>query len=232
LTLRSAAFRTLKRPLAAGQTIEPTQIAGFNQFYDGNNGTTAWQYALGVDYNPIKALYMGSEISWRNTDQPITNRVTRTQDRNESSHVAYIYWAPKEWMSLRSEYRYEKFSRDFVSGNIDPTDPQSVATHQVPLSLNFFHSSGLFAKLAGTYVNQQVASVRNVAGLDTESEYFWTFDTALGFRFPKRIGSISFEVRNLLDNKFNYQSVFDASGPQLSPFIPERQLFAKLSLFY
>jgi opacity protein-like surface antigen len=233
LTLRSAAFRALKRPLAAGQTIEPTQIAGFNQFYDGNNGTTAWQYALGVDYNPIKPLFVGGEATWRKTSQPlISNDLLNHQNRNESSYLGYIYLTFTEWMSLKFEYRYERFSRDFISGNSDLTNPQSVETQQVPLSLNFFHPCGLFATLAGTYVNQQVESVRSDVGLDSESESFWTFDTSLGFRFPKRIGAISFEARNLLDNKFNYQSVFDASGPQLSPFIPERQLFVKLSLFY
>jgi Flp pilus assembly protein TadD len=233
LTLRSGIFRTLTRPLAANQTIEPTQVAGFNQFFDGNNGTTAWQYAIGLDYTPIKPLFVGGEIIWRNATQPITsNGSFKYQDRNETSSVAYFYWAPAVWTSLRTEYRYDQFIRDFTNGSIDPINPRSVATHQVPLSINLFHPSGLFAKATGTYVNQQVTSVRSVAGLDYKSEDFWTFDTSLGYRLPKRIGSVSFEVRNLFDNKFNYQSVFDASGPQLSHFIPERQLFVKLSLFY
>ena len=33
-TLRAAAFRTLKRTLITDQTLEPTQVAGFNQFFD------------------------------------------------------------------------------------------------------------------------------------------------------------------------------------------------------
>src|SRR5918992_3134588 len=32
--LRLAAFRALKRSLLTNQTIEPTQLAGFNQFFD------------------------------------------------------------------------------------------------------------------------------------------------------------------------------------------------------
>ncbi len=28
------------------QTIEPTQVAGFNQFFDLDNGTDAWNYGV------------------------------------------------------------------------------------------------------------------------------------------------------------------------------------------
>lgn len=237
LTLRGAAFRTLKRQLAANQTIEPTQVAGFNQFFDDNNGTTAWRYAFGLDYNLIKTVFLGGEISWRDTKQPfLTNGDLIQQKRNESSHLAYLYWTPTDWMSLRTEYRFDKISRDYIADEGSQDFPRSVATHQVPIAINLFHSNGLFAKISGTYVNQTVALVvhRDEPGfpLRYQSENFWTFDTAVGYRFPKKIGTISFEVRNLFDNKFNYQSNYDASGPQISPFVPERQLFVKLNLFY
>lgn len=237
LTLRGAAFRTLNRQLVANQTIEPTQIAGFNQFFDNNNGTIAWRYAFGLDYQPIKTVFLGGEVSWRDTKQPFMNNDSFIlQKQNESSHLAYLYWTPTEWASLRTEYKFENTFRDFTPGQGNDTLPQSVTTHQVPTSLNLFHANGLFAKITGTYVNQHVAIVTDnvlpTEQLKHQSEDFWTFDTALGFRFPQRIGSINFEVRNLFDNHFKYQSYFDSTGPQLSPFIPERQFFIKLSLFY
>jgi tetratricopeptide (TPR) repeat protein len=242
LTLRTAVFRSIKRPLAASQTVEPTQVAGFNQFYDVSNGATAWQGGFGLDYNPIKSIYLGGEVSWRDGKQTISEYDQIVdQNRNESSHLAYFYWVPFEWMSFRSEYRYEKFSRDFTIGLGDLTNPRSIETQQVPISLNLFHNSGFFAKLIGTYVNQQVELVNDKEDentgnllplLDKEHEKFWLFDIAIGYRLPKRIGIISFEIRNLFNNNFNYQSTFDASGPQLTPFVPERQLFGKLSLFY
>ena len=242
LTLRSAVFRTIKRPLASNQTIEPTQVAGFNQFFDGNNGATAWQGGFGLDYNPIKSIFMGGELIWRDGSQPILNENNQLedQDRKESFHLAYLYWIPFEWLSFRSEYRYEKFNRDFTLGSGDPTDPRSIETQQVPFSLNFYHGSGFFGKFTGTYVNQQVEFVNDedqntgklLPPIDKQNENFWTFDVAVGYRFPKKIGIISLEVRNLFDNDFNFQSTFDASGPQLTPFVPERQLFGKLSLFF
>jgi tetratricopeptide (TPR) repeat protein/opacity protein-like surface antigen len=241
LTLRSAAFRTLNRPLATNQTIEPTQVAGFNQFFDGNNGSTAWNYGIGLDYNPIQSVFLGGEVTWHNSKQQVpSSSINNLQSRNESSHLAYIYWIPTEWASLKAEYRFDQITKDFVTGKADPTFPQSITTHQVPISLNLFHPTGIFGKVSGTYVNQHVDSVIDVQTegfnpnfpLSYQSEDFWTFDAAIGYRFPKRYGIISFEVRNLFDNHFKFQSTFDASGPQLTPYVPERQLFVKLSLFY
>jgi Tfp pilus assembly protein PilF len=241
LTLRSAVFRAIKRPLATNQTVEPTQIAGFNQFYDGNNGATAWQGGFGLDYNPIKFVFLGGEVNWRDGKQPILDNKRQIDEaRNETSHLAYFYWVPFEWLSFRSEYRYEKISRDFVSGEGNATDPRSIKTQQVPLSLHLFHESGFFAKFAGTYVDQQIELIndaedsndRPLPPLDKENENFWTFDLAVGYRLPNKYGTISLEVRNLSDNHFNFQSTFDASGPQLTTFVPERQLFGKVNLFF
>ena len=38
-TLRAAWFKTLKRTLITDQTLEPTQVAGFNQFFDDPSAT-------------------------------------------------------------------------------------------------------------------------------------------------------------------------------------------------
>ena len=46
-TVRAAAFRVLKRTLITDQTLEPTQVAGFNQFFDDPNVTEAWRYGAG-----------------------------------------------------------------------------------------------------------------------------------------------------------------------------------------
>jgi len=235
LTLRGAVFRTMNRQLVANQTIEPTQVAGFNQFFDENTDARAWRYGLGTDYQPIQNIFLGGEISWRDSQQPFSdNGLIANQNRAESSHLAYSYWTPTEWMTLKSEYRFDATDRSYTARRTQSNSPQNVETHQVPISLNLFHPVGLFARISGTYVNQHVASVSSSAinPLDYRSEDFWTFDTAIGYRMPRRLGTIIFEVRNLFDNKFNYQSNFDASGPQISPFIPERQLFVKLSLFY
>ena len=46
-TVRAAAFKVLKRTLVTNQTLEPTQVAGFNQFFDDIDGASAWRYGVG-----------------------------------------------------------------------------------------------------------------------------------------------------------------------------------------
>ena len=47
-TLRAAGFRTLKRTLVTDQTLEPTQVAGFNQFFDDPSATESEVFGLAV----------------------------------------------------------------------------------------------------------------------------------------------------------------------------------------
>ncbi|MCX7102946.1 MAG: FecR domain-containing protein [Methylobacter sp.] len=86
LTFRAAAFRTLKRPLAAKQTLEPTQVVGFNQIYDTYNGTSAWHYAFAMDYNLTRTIFLGGELIWRKSNEPF---VYANRNRNESGFLSY-----------------------------------------------------------------------------------------------------------------------------------------------
>ncbi|MCF6252993.1 MAG: FecR domain-containing protein [Methylococcaceae bacterium] len=239
LTLRSSVFRTLKRPLAANQTIEPTQIAGFNQFFDGNNGTSTWSYSLGADYQPIGNLFLGGEINWRYNDEPFVDDPfdsigAKTRNRNEASHLAFLYWTLTDWFSFKTEYHFDKNTRDFIVDKGNLLHPQRISTHQIPFSVNLFHSSGIFARLSATYVKQKVALVTDSVSspLEHDKEQFWTFNTSLGYRIPKKLGLISLEVRNIFNHSHSYQSSFNASGPQISLFTPEREIFVKLNLSY
>jgi len=233
LTIRSAVFRTLKRPLVANQTIEPTQIAGFNQFFDNNNGTKAWQYGFGLDYNPFKNVFVGSEVSLRDIRTPKSeNNTTKFRKREELSHSVYFYLTPLSWVALSSEYQFEKYRREHSINQVDPTSPKSVTTHQIPVNFNFYFLNNFFSNFSGTYVSQEVKYVNNNNGIDKNNNSFWVFDTSLGFKLPKKIGSLSIEVNNLFDNKFKYNSTFDSSGPQISGYIPEREIFFKLNITY
>jgi len=233
ITFRSAVFKTLKKPLVASQTIEPTQIAGFNQFFDELNGTTAWNYGLGMDLFLIKNLYLGGEVTWRDTKQAVVlNKNVSTQRRDESAHLAYLYWSPLSWLALSSEYRFFEFNREYSLNNIDSINPTSLRLHQVPLSMNFYHSSGLFTKLSGVFVNQSIEVIEAQNKLAQYADDFWLFDTAIGLRFPKKIGSLSLEVKNIFNTRFNYHSEVDMTGAQISDIVPERQFFLKLNLAY
>ena len=69
-TLRGAAFRVLKRTLITDQTLEPTQVAGFNQFFDDFDLTEAWRYGGAIDQKFTKSLFGGVEFSKRDLTVP------------------------------------------------------------------------------------------------------------------------------------------------------------------
>lgn len=233
LTIRAAAFRTLKRALLGNQTIEPTQVGGFNQFFDDFDGTRAWRYGIGVDYKISDSLFSGVEVSWRKTNQLLINNNSASaigQNRNEAAHSAYVNWTPTDWLTFSAEYRFDEFSRDLISGQGNLTVAQGVRTQTVPIGFSLFGESGLFAKFGSTYIDQSANFVNDSSLFDEFSDSFWLVDAGLGYRLPKRYGVINFEVRNILDTQFNYQSNFDAGAVSVSQYVPERQFFLNLRL--
>ena len=48
-TLRAAWFKTLKRTLVTDQTLEPTQVSGFNQFFDDPSATESEVWGAAID---------------------------------------------------------------------------------------------------------------------------------------------------------------------------------------
>ena len=156
-TVRGAAFRVLKRTLITDQTLEPTQVAGFNQFFDDPNGTESLRYGVAVDQKFSKNIYVGAEVSLRNLEVPFTELSTgsvplvRDVDWKERMGRAYLYWTPHKWVAFTAEYQYERLKKDAEL----TFGVREVKTHRVPLGGNFHHPSGLSAMLKATYFNQR-----------------------------------------------------------------------------
>jgi hypothetical protein len=229
-TLRAAAFRTLKRTLITNQTLEPTQVAGFNQFYDDLNSTSAWVYGVAVDQKFSASLYGGLEYTRRDLTIPNFSPTPDISDANfsgkEQVSRAYLYATPHRWVALTADYFYERFKRD-IRENVfwDHLD-----TQRVPLGIRFFHPSGLTAMFKATYNDQKGSYVEQggditlptVSGVDR----FWLCDAAIGFHLPQRYGMFTVGAKNLFNQSFHY---FDTDT--LNPAIqPTRMIFAKLTL--
>lgn len=239
-TIRAAVFRTLKRTLLNDQTLEPTQVAGFNQFFDDFIATDAWRYGIGLDQKFTKELFAGAEFSKRDLKvpgqifDPVTGAVTSADfDLHELLGRAYVNWAPHPWLALTAEYQYEKFKRpeDFVSAE----DLISrLETQRLSLGINFFHPTGLFAKLKPSYVYQHgdffgpPTPPEMTLSINPGSDHFWVFDASVGYRFPKRYGIFTIEARNLFNEKFNFQDT-DPANPSISP---KRLILAKFTLSF
>ncbi len=231
LRIRAAAFRTLKRALAVDQTIEPTQVAGFNQFFDDFNGTRASNYGVGIDAHPLDTLYAGAEARRRDLDAPafFFEEVVFEKHR-ESAYRAYLYWIPHPNWSLRLENRYETFRRE-VAFEGDPR-PTEVKTASIPMVFGYFSPHGIFADFGPTYVHQKVrGSFASDTGFDSDS--FVLLDAAVGYRLRNRRGIISLEARNLLDRKFSFQDDnFRTSEIRSSRFIPSRTVQVRVTFSF
>ena len=227
-TLRAAAFRVLKRTLITDQTIEPTQVAGFNQFYDDNNGTDAWRYGAAIDQKFTRELFGGIEFTRRNQKSPFVQddifSATQTlvkQDMHENQSRTYLFWTPHPWLSLTTEYLFERFKSEGLT-NL----PMNLDTYRIPLGIGFFHPSGLSAGLKATYFYQNGKFVLNDQSVRSGSDSFWTLDAAISYRLPQRYGFLTVGATNLLDQKFNFFDR-DFNNPSIQP---NRVIFARITL--
>ena len=226
-TVRAAAFRVLKRTLITDQTLEPTQVAGFNQFFDDLDATDAWRYGVAIDQKFSENIFGGAEYSKRDLEVPFFNIIDdkmKTYDWDEKFFRGYLFWTPHKWWALTAEYLYEDFSRDedFSDGVKDLT------THSVPLGVNFFHPSGLGVALKATYIDQdgKYERVTDVINFENGEDDFWVADAAISYRMPKRYGFFTIGVTNLFDEEFEYFDT-DSDNPRI---IPDRFFYGKLTL--
>jgi tetratricopeptide (TPR) repeat protein len=230
-TLRAALFRTLKRTLITQQTLEPTQVAGFNQFFDDEDLTETWQYGGAIDQKFSPSLYGGLEFTYRDLVVPyirFSEDVKSNEEADWDEYIgrAYMLWTPKDWLALRTEYVYEHLRRDTeLSEGVTDSD-----THRIPLGINLFHPSGWSVNLTTTYINQRgdFGGFYTGDAIRRGSDSFWLVDTGVSYRFPKRYGSIMLGVTNLFDEDFNY---FDSDLNNAS-IQPERTVFAKITLAF
>lgn len=232
LTIRAAAFRTLKRSLISNQTIEPTHVAGFNQFFDDPSGTDAKRYGFGIDYQPLESLSFGGEISFRNLDVP---KISSTDDvieeeQNEDLHRFYVSWLPVPELALGCGYTYEHRALDVPPSTF--TRPKELLTEQVPLSVAYFTKDGLFVKLRGRFIHQEIERyLTEDAPPDKDTDDFFLTDASVGYRLPKRYGILSVVVTNIFDTTFDYYGADFQNGLAKELTLqPERQVMLKFNV--
>ncbi len=235
-TLRAAIFRGAKRPLVSNQTLEPTQIAGFTQFFDDFDGTDTRGQGLGIDHRLTSNLDLGIEGTHRKLGVPLTGiggaALPREEDRNERRYRGYIYWTLSLRSSLAAEYQWEHQERDFPPGFADSTNPAQTKTRVLPLSFHYAHPSGFFAASRIHWVKQSVNLV-TLSGIDKYENRFWLTDLNVGYRLPHRRGMIFLNIANLFDKSFQYQDTNFQTGQARAPqYYPERAVFMKFNLAF
>jgi tetratricopeptide (TPR) repeat protein len=231
--LRGAFFKVVKPALASNRLLEPTQVAGFNQFFDDGNATRSERVGVAVDWSARHDLFLGGEFTRRDIEHrniDLTTNRSEFQDRDEESHSAYVYWTPSERWALSAKAIYDKFETDSPSLTI----PSEVTTRMFPLKALYFHPSGLFAEASVSYVNQDVRRGPNSTLAQGDSS-FGVVGLGVGYRLPKRRGIVSLSVDNLFDREMKYQDDSYRNfnqEPSGSPFVPERTIMARATFSF
>ena len=228
-TVRAAAMRSLKRTLVLTQTIEPTHVAGFNQFFDDAPGADAWRYGVGVDRRLGTRLFAGAEVSRRDIDAPTvavpTGAVTFTPEVEWFSNV-YLYATAADWLAISSEYQFARLVLD-PNGNNASLLANST-THKLGVEARAFARWGGFARVRGWFVGQEGRFQDVRQEVVPGSDRFFTLDASLGYRLPKRLGVAALDIRNAFDEPFNFQD----SRPEEPTLVPARQVSLRLTLTF
>jgi tetratricopeptide (TPR) repeat protein len=222
--LRAAAFRVSKRDLVSDQTIEPTQVAGFNQFFDDSASTQSTRYGIGIDQRFGTRVFGGLEATRRFLDVPFVNRQTGEQrelEAEETFNRAYLYWTPMRQLALRAEYQFDLRSSELADAR--------VSTRRAPIGASWFLPNGLTLSATATWVNQdaKISDTQSTPPVELSGEAdFWVADAQVSYRLPNRHGAISVGVRTLFGQEVRYFDL-DPSNPWL---YPERFVYVRLEL--
>ncbi len=142
---RAAWLESFKRSPFFNQSLEPTQVAGFNQFFDDPTGTRSERWGVGLDFGVGSNFTGGAEISERYLTFPLQrgNADNRWQEVN---YRAYLQYTPHPRWAAKIEYSRENFDNCGSGGG-----PLDTETQTLPVRVSYFDPSGLFIKLQATY---------------------------------------------------------------------------------
>jgi len=230
MRLRMATFQTLKRFLASNQTLEPTQIVGFSQYYDDTNTSKTENFGIAFDYKPGQRISSGIELFKRELDIPDSTGssppVFFFQQQDEKNYSAYVTWvASNNWHS-KLEYNYEEITNDTKILS-------DLQTKTLPISINYTSSTGIYGSLRITHINQTGIYTEPVT-VETSSN-FNIADFIVGYKLPKQKGNINLQINNLFDKSFIYQDngQFNADSFNInSRYLPEQTILVNLTLFF
>ena len=124
-------------------------MAGFNQFYDDDNGTVSQRVGIGSDWRITDTLFAGAEATWRflDTHYLVDNAEdSRSTNWREQTHGVYLNWAPHPRWVFTARLGYDQFSAQKRDLNQELTDvPEGVTTYSAPIGVRYFDPSGFFA---------------------------------------------------------------------------------------
>jgi len=230
LTLRAAFFTNIQKrnvsTIAPEPSLEPTSVAGFNQFYYTEfPAGFSKRSGLGLDYRATNRLTLGFETVYAEhepiligLEPPSFLQVTKSLDWTELNARAYLNWVLNYQYTMAIEYQYEDYDRDDDINFTGTEAFTSLTTHRIPISLNYFNSNGVSAKVKASYIDQQgdYLDGQIIKGLEAISDNFWVLDAEISYKLKNQKGIISLIAKNLTNEDFAFQDT-DPANPRILP---------------
>ena len=242
--LRAAAYSRLTPGIGRLQTLEPTQVAGFNQFFDEPGGTRSFSWGFGVDQTFGRRVFGGISLLRRNRTVPEAScaaadpfsgcagqvpTLVRDRDSNDRLESVYLNAAIGRRVALSAEYAHAEREFDFTQMSPLAFFEDFVETQRFRPEVRVFLPFGLYAAFAATRYDQRVDQFDDLSSpvRFLVQESFWLQDLELGYRLPRRWGSIVLDARNLSDREF----VFFQSAIE-EVVLPARTVVLRLNVTY
>ena len=219
-------------------------MSGFNQFFFETGGTRSRSYGVGLDQTFGSRVFGGLSVLKRTLDVPeagcdhptnfsgcagrVTTHVVIRDSRNTDAS-AYLDAVIYKRLTFALEYTFRRRLFDFTQKDQFGSFEDREVTRRWRPGLRWFLPNGLFAGSTATYYDQEVDKFGDLSSPERHvaRANFWVGDLTLGYRLPKRYGSVVLEAHNFSDREFEFleRSVEDT-------VIPARSVVLALNFTY
>ena len=240
--IRAAAYSRLTPAIGRLQTLEPTQVSGFNQFFNDPAGTSSFNYGIGLDQEFTRAFFAGFSLLRRDLEipepfcsnpdpvigcgfQPADTIVQRNSD--DWLGNLYLSGTAGKRVALSLDYTYEQRDFDLTQKSNNSLFEDFVETRRLRPQVRVMLPMGFFTSLSATRYDQQVDQFDDLSSplRSTIDSEFWIGNIDLGYRLPRRWGSVVLRGLNVTDQK--YEFYLSSLEEQI---VPSRTVLLTLSL--
>ncbi|PVV24940.1 MAG: hypothetical protein B6D78_00895 [gamma proteobacterium symbiont of Ctena orbiculata] len=244
-TLRFSAFRN-GRNFTELDSLEPTQVAGFNQVFDDFSSKViidSKRYGLAIDHTVSQQLFVGASINHAERTSsslgidPVLGTAVRTNfDTDREFAEAYLYYTLNENINLKIELDYEDYSEP---RGAFPPNILSLETYRLPIGIKYRYLSNLIFELTGTYYDQKGIFLLGDQSELVGEDDFWLFDGNITYNLPKRYGKLTLGAKNIFDTSYNYEDrlnntsvLSEKQSTNLYELTDERLIYGKFTLTF
>ncbi|ADE16570.1 TPR repeat-containing protein [Nitrosococcus halophilus Nc 4] len=115
-------------------------------------GLDVWHYGVAIDQRFSSSFYAGTEFSKRDLRiQGTMDSRAVVENWDEYLGRAYFYWTLHPRIATSTEYHFKRLEQG--KNLSQSTGFQELETHRIPISINFFHPSGLSTRIKATFID-------------------------------------------------------------------------------